>query len=226
MSTAATQKLLDGTLAELSDIETHEVSLVPLGANGLPLLAVKGISGEYTTPKIAAAPEEDAEDDEPEAESDLTLTAATKADLVTKLARFKTALSLLEREVASAQVGATDSPEIGAAMVKLGKALAPTQEPEPASDMLVQLANKLLAQPRASAEDTETAVLMQRAADRIAQQQTQITKLLRDLERASSRLPPPAADPHVDEHAPTRKSTPFPVHWKAGKPCGLSDSED
>lgn len=224
MSTA-TQKLLDGTLAELSDIETHEVSLVPLGANGLPLLAVKGIPGEYTTPKIAVAPKAD---DAPEVESDLTLTAATKADLVTKLARFKAALSLLEREVVGAQVGVADSPEIGAAMVKLGKALAPAQEPEPASDMLAQLANKLLAQPRASAEDAETALLMQRAADRIAQQQTQITKLGRDLERVSSRLPAPAADPHVSELTPTRKSksATFPVDWRAGEAYGLPDNED
>jgi hypothetical protein len=44
-----TRKLLDGTLAELFDIETAEVSFVPAGANGLPLLAVKGLANEFSS---------------------------------------------------------------------------------------------------------------------------------------------------------------------------------
>ena len=43
-----TSKLLDGTLAELFDVEPAEVSFVPRGANGVPeLLAVKGIPNEF-----------------------------------------------------------------------------------------------------------------------------------------------------------------------------------
>lgn len=51
-----TTKLLDGTLAELFDIETAEVSFVPAGANGMPLLAVKGIANEFETRSKAETP--------------------------------------------------------------------------------------------------------------------------------------------------------------------------
>jgi hypothetical protein len=225
MSSVATQKLLDGTLAELSDIETHEVSLVPLGANGLPLLAVKGIAGEYTTAKTEPTPEPVPANEA----AKITLTPATKASWVSKLARIEAAFSAIKAAVVGAVHGDEDSEDVGVAMVKLGKVLAPSPAPVPApapdSDALAQLAQKLLAQPRVSADDTETAVLMQRAADRIAQQNAQISKLTRDLERTSSRTPAPAADPHVDDALPPVRKSAFPVHWKAGKACGLSDED-
>ncbi len=223
MSKAAVQKLLDGTLAELSDIETHEVSFVPAGANGLPLLAIKGLPGEYSTTPDADADELD--DGEP-----IILTAVDKAAWLGVLEHVETAIRMTKRAVQLAEVGDESSPDVGIAAAKISKALAPVVAPAPAapppdSDALQQIARKILAQPQGTVADTETATLMQRAADRIAQQDAQIQILTRKLERAGARLPAPAADPHVDSASPVSKSADFPVHWKAGKPCGLSDQE-
>lgn len=52
-----TTKLLTGQLAELTEIEVHEVSLVPAGANGRPLLARKSV--EKADPSWVAAGDRD-----------------------------------------------------------------------------------------------------------------------------------------------------------------------